>query len=293
MEKVSVIMPAYNAASFIRDAVESAIRQTYPNIEIIVVDDGSTDATADVLREYGSRGLIRYFHQENSGCGSAKNTGFLHAAGEYIAYLDADDIWYETKVERQLACLKANPDAAIVFCDEYRIFEEGEPVKAPPKLKPGEDAYEKLLTECYTTPSTIMLKREVIDSIGPYNVKMAYNEDWEFLLKAGLRYKIAYLPEYLLTRKLHPGSMTSRHYYNAYYFLEVCRSLKGLLDKRRESVLKEYNVKRCWKSVAWLIDRKHFMDGIKLCIQVVRRHPPFVLKLPGLFRRGLGALIKG
>ena len=291
-DKVSAIIPVYNCERFIRDAVESALCQTHPCHEVIVVDDGSTDGTAGVLKQYASTGRITYIYQENKGNAAARNTGLRSATGDYIAFLDSDDFWHDEKIERQLACLRANTEAALVFCDEYRIYGDADPVKHPAKIDDGEDLFEKFLVICYTTISSVMMKREVLEKIGVFNENMRYNVDYELMLRALSRFRMVYLPEYLLTRRKHDGSLTAKHYYVGYSFMDVSNNLKGLINKRQERTLRGLNVKRCWKSAAWLIDRGHFEAGFSVFLKTVRRYPPFMFKLPGLLKRIAGVRIR-
>src|SRR5688500_9583140 len=100
---VSVVIPAYNYGHFVTEAVASALNQTHPHVEVIVVDDGSTDGTADILKPFGSR--IRYIYQPNRGLSAARNTGIRAARGEWVAFLDADDLWHPSKTETQLSAV--------------------------------------------------------------------------------------------------------------------------------------------------------------------------------------------
>ena len=106
---VSIVIPVYNGALYIRDAIESALGQTYKNIEIIVVDDGSTDNLEETLAPYVKQKKVRYFHRENKGLSAARNTGIKESRGEYVALLDADDIFLPQKIGTQIECLKKHP----------------------------------------------------------------------------------------------------------------------------------------------------------------------------------------
>lgn len=119
---VSVVIPAYNAAQFICEAVDSALHQTYPNIEVIIVNDGSTDDTGEIARSYEPR--VRVFDQQNRGIAGARNTGIRHAHGAIIALLDADDIWMPERVARCVALLQDDPTIGFVTTDAYLIFED-------------------------------------------------------------------------------------------------------------------------------------------------------------------------
>ena len=122
---VSIIIPSWNTAAYVGEAVDSALAQTYPNIEIIVVDDGSTDNTKELLQPYADAGKIHYVYQANKGLAGARNTGIRMAKGEYIAFLDDDDEWLPAKLDRQVAFLDADHSVSMVFCKEWLMDAEG------------------------------------------------------------------------------------------------------------------------------------------------------------------------
>src|SRR3989304_775382 len=127
MPRVSVIIPTFNCARFLGRAIDSALFQTYTDYEIIVVDDGSTDATGDVVERYASK--IRYTYQSNKGVSSARNTALSNASGELIAYLDADDMWYPHKLESQVAFLDFHKDCGLVHSDVTMVNEVDEVIR--------------------------------------------------------------------------------------------------------------------------------------------------------------------
>jgi GT2 family glycosyltransferase len=118
---VSVVIPTYNRANLLARAIESALRQTYPRVEVLVIDDGSSDSTASLVKQYDTR--VRYFYQSNSGVATARNAGITQARGEFIAFLDSDDIWHDWKVEAQVAAMRAYPDVGLVWTDMTAIDE--------------------------------------------------------------------------------------------------------------------------------------------------------------------------
>lgn len=124
---ISVIIPSYNYGRFVGEAVDSALAQTYRPIEIIVVDDGSKDITAEVMQAYADNPLVRYIRQENKGLPGARNTGILAATGKYLALLDADDVWEPEKIEQQVAFYEEHADAAIVATDSYEFESDHRP----------------------------------------------------------------------------------------------------------------------------------------------------------------------
>jgi len=119
MAIVSVIIPSYNCARYVEEAIESVLNQTYNYLEIIVVDDGSTDNTREVLKEYIGNGQIKYVYQENQGPGAARNTGIKCAKGDYIAFLDSDDTLTENSIEKRMNLIIRSPEVGLVFSDYY------------------------------------------------------------------------------------------------------------------------------------------------------------------------------
>jgi len=125
MPKVSVIIPTYNCAGFIKEALDSAINQSFSDLEILVVDDGSTDNTAEVLQSYISKKIIKYFYQDKKGVSAARNLGIRESQGELIALLDADDIWLPDKLSLQIELIEKNPDICMVFTDAELFDKKG------------------------------------------------------------------------------------------------------------------------------------------------------------------------
>src|SRR5690606_1176147 len=122
---VSVITPTYNRADFIGEAVESVLAQTYPNFELVIIDDGSTDNTRDILEPYLKDSRIRLFHQQNQGQSVARNRGLEEATGEFICFLDSDNAWFPEKLEKSLKAFDHNPESDVVYGDFVVIDEQG------------------------------------------------------------------------------------------------------------------------------------------------------------------------
>ena len=187
---VSVIMPAYNAEKYIADSIRSVIAQTYSDWELIVVDDGSTDTTAAVVREFVSRdSRIKYIFQENGLPGKARNTGIANSSGPLIAFLDSDDLWIETKLERQTRVLAEN-NVDVVFSDAF-IFkgddttEETKTFKSPAGRFLGPDLLDSLIRLNRIAVLTVLLKRTALDRVGLFEEGKAYHgvEDYDLWLR--------------------------------------------------------------------------------------------------------------
>lgn len=169
---ISVIIPTYNAARFIGDAVNSVLEQTVKPMEVIVVDDGSTDNTESIVKEMD--GNIRYFYQENSGSSIARNTGLEYASGELLSFLDADDIWVKDKLEIQLKLLRNNPEYDVVIGLLYRIPVEKTEEVVSKKIEGGEYA---------TSLGSTIMKKEVFEEIGTFDEELTMAQDVDFFLR--------------------------------------------------------------------------------------------------------------
>lgn len=208
MPLVSAIIPAFNAASFVADAIESALRQTHRPLEVIVVDDGSTDRTPDVLAGFGS--AIDVVRQTNMGLAGARNQGARHARGEWLAFLDADDVWMPEKIEKQLE--RARSGAAMVYTDRENIGElDGLPrIQSEIEVLVEGDAFVQLLTGGNVIPaSSAMVRQQVFRDLGGfYPARRSGAEDWDLWVRLAAQHDIAVCREPLVKYRLHAGAMT-------------------------------------------------------------------------------------
>ena len=220
---ISVIIPAYNRESYLAGAIESVLSQTYPAMEIIVVDDGSTDGTAKVARAYGER--VHYIRQENSGAGAARNAGLARARGSLIAFLDSDDLWLERKLEAQATYLEANPGVDLVFCHMKPFLSpELDPKKAP--------RFDERTTAAANVGS-MMVRREVFAKAGLFPTARNLPEFFPWYARVRETGMSEYtLPELLLLRRVHLTNMV----HDPGFKLAYVRYLKQRLNEKRASV---------------------------------------------------------
>ena len=199
--KVSAIIIGYNDEKRIGRAVESVLAQTYSNLEIIVVDDGSLDSTFAVMQKYESRG-VTVLTKENGGAASARNFGVAHSSGEYIAFLDSDDIWMPEKIEKMVNALPDSENDYLVYSSYLFVDEKGNPFGLK-KVNCGNDAYSLLLrAENPMLPSTMMVSRVAFDSVGGYPEDILVNEDCIFSILMCKRSPAIAIKE-VLTRYSH------------------------------------------------------------------------------------------
>jgi glycosyltransferase involved in cell wall biosynthesis len=207
MATVSIVIPAYNAAKFIRAAVDSALAQTHPDREVIVVDDGSSDTTPEILASYGDR--IRVVRQANQGTAVACNAGVGAARGEWVAFLDADDEWLPGKLARQLAeCSRF----AISHTDSV-CFGDARPAEIRrSSLSPLHQGWvlPKLLISNFIVKSTVMMRRETFLELGGFAGAHDAVEDWPLWLKACAGHELGYLAEPLVRYRVHLQSKSMK-----------------------------------------------------------------------------------
>jgi glycosyltransferase involved in cell wall biosynthesis len=197
--RVSVILPTYNRAWIIEEAVASVLAQTFPDFELIVVDDGSTDDTRTRLSRYGDR--VRYFYQRNQGVSAARNTGMQHATGGLIALLDSDDLWKPAKLARQVAFFDADPKVRICQTEEL-WFRRGQRVNPKRRhRKPSGWIFEPSLALCLVSPSAVMMRRDLIDEMGGFDVSLPACEDYDLWLRISLRCPIHLLDAPLVIKR--------------------------------------------------------------------------------------------
>ncbi len=204
MKTISVIIPTYNYGRFLSEAVDSALVQSYPALEIIVVDDGSTDDTPRIVSAYGDR--ICTIRQDNQGVGAARNAGMAAARGEYIAFLDSDDIWKPEKLEREIALFEADPGLGLVHCGAESFDNAGKTLSILMSGMEGWVAPEllRLDREVITAPgSATLVPKRVADEIGGFDPRLQPSEDWDFCYRIAVRYRVGFVPEVLVRYRLH------------------------------------------------------------------------------------------
>lgn len=200
---VSVIIPSYNSARFIRTTVESVLRQSPPEFELLVVDDGSTDDSAAIVESYKEVRLIR---QPNKGVAAARNAGLALARGEYLVFLDADDVLLPGALEAGLNAFADHPDCAFVYGHCQFIDAEGRLQPTPFRPRLTHDHYHKLLHQCLIqTPGVVMFRRQVVDGFEP---TVNGVEDWEIYLRISRRHGIYDHGQEVLQYRRHDANMS-------------------------------------------------------------------------------------
>jgi glycosyltransferase involved in cell wall biosynthesis len=209
---ISVIIPAHNAARFIRRTLASVLRQTHAALEAIVVDDGSTDETAAIVEEIASGdGRLRLLRSRKLGVSAARNLGIAQARGDLIAPLDADDIWHPQKLQKQLAVMRAGTDRlGVVYCWS-RGIDDNDRVILPSwndSTASGDVLHAIIVRGIAGNGSTPLIKRQFIEVVGGYDTAVTLSEDWKFYTALAAVCEFAVVPQYLVGYRLHEDSAT-------------------------------------------------------------------------------------
>ena len=198
MKKVSVIIPAYNKSNYTIRTVESVLNQDYTNIEIIVVDDGSTDDTKIRLDKYKDK--IFYYYKENQGASEARNLGIKKASGDYLAFIDCDDIFYKTKISKSVEELEKNNEYGFIYTNVDQIDENDIIVGAFDEI--DQYAFSGWIFKClikqnFICNSTLVVRKSCVNVIGFFDKKIFGPADWDFLLRLSLKFRGLYISEKL------------------------------------------------------------------------------------------------
>lgn len=216
--EIDVIIPAYNSARFILGALNSVIAQTYQPKQIIVVDDGSTDTTSAIVSAYAKNCIIPILliKKNNAGLSAARNTGIENSTSPFIAFLDADDMWEKTKLEKQIAVYSAKTftNLGLVYCRYLLIDENNKPLSTtniPPLDKELRGSvYTKLFANntILSSGSGVLLRREVFEVVGKFDTTLKFGEDWDMWLRIAEKYNIDYVDTNLVYIRKHTGNMS-------------------------------------------------------------------------------------
>ncbi|ARV57668.1 glycosyl transferase family A [Nostocales cyanobacterium HT-58-2] len=278
MPKVSVIIPAYNAMPYLKEAVESALKQTLTDFEVLIVDDGSSDGTVEWVSQIKDP-RVRLISQQNQGSSGARNTGITAAQGEYIALLDADDIWEPTKLEKQVRYLEENPAVGLVDTWTVLIDQQGKSTgRVVVSYAEGDDVWKQLVqfkTVC-CCDSTPLIRRSCFEKVGLFNQELPFLEDLDMWIRLASDYRFAAIKEPLVRYRQHPGSKST----NCQGTLEAFRTI---IEKAFESVpaelfpLRERGYGRINLYLAWrAINNKDYDQAINFNHQALAHYPQLI-----------------
>ncbi|WP_273069802.1 glycosyltransferase [Marinobacter sp. UBA2678] len=206
---ISVITPTYNRARFLPAAVASVLSQTFGDFELIIVDDGSEDNTPDVLKPFLADRRVRYVYQENQGQSHARNLALKQATGDFIAFLDSDDVWARDKLEKQLAVFRANSEVDIVHGDEATINEQGSVVSLQNMRRYSGRITRYLLADNSVSITTALVRRRCFDEMGGFDTSVGVADDYELWLRFSARYCYQYEPGIVASYRVMADQISS------------------------------------------------------------------------------------
>ena len=246
---VSVVVPTYNCERYIAQTLDSVLGQSHRQIEVLVVDDGSTDSTADIVGGYGSP--VRLIRQQNQGVCAARNHGFAQSGGEFVCFLDHDDYWFPWKLTRQLEAFEADPKAGVVFTDfalwfpESGVFPHPAGLASPDIGPPPIDEefsgfiYHQFLIDCWALTSTVMIRRGAFAGSAGFDPSLPYSEDWDLWIRLSKQHRFIKLDRVSTLYRQHPeqGNRKLREIDYRTQLLESASRTWGLVsaDGRRVS----------------------------------------------------------
>jgi glycosyltransferase involved in cell wall biosynthesis len=207
MPEVSVIIPTYNSAKYLTDAVDSVLSQTHRDFEVLVIDDGSTDDTPAVIGRYGD--LVRYIRQPNSGVAAARNRGINESLGRYVAFLDADDTWHQDKLKAQVTALRMNPGYLACYTAFTVVSQDLRPLRIT-RNKRVYNTLEDLLLRGNVIGSicTVLYERSIFDAVGGFDASLSQCADWDMWVRIAGRTEFLYLDLPLATYRQHDTNMS-------------------------------------------------------------------------------------
>ncbi|MDR9777310.1 glycosyltransferase family A protein [Rhizobium hidalgonense] len=284
---VSVVIPAFNASTYIERTLRSAMHQTYTALEIIVVNDGSTDDTAKLVEQTAmSDSRIRLLSTPNRGVAAARNTGIEASTGRFVAFLDADDLWHPTKTEKQVNALKRLSSRwAAVYTLHYVINEDDEIIRPGSSDIARGYIYARHLNLKYIgNGSALLVRRDAALEIGGFDSSYAAAgiggcEDLDFELKLAARYFIEVVPERLVGYRKHPGSMSSNHLRMGKSALEVVRrSVAANPNLPRYAIGSAIDATRKYAFWEFRQARRAYLSLLTI-LPILRSDPQFVVRL--------------
>ncbi len=276
MPKVSVVIPAYNAMTYLPETVASVLQQTFSDFELIIVNDGSSDN----VMEWAS-GLedprVKLISQENGGVAAARNTGIAHAQGEYIAFLDADDLWEPTKLQKQAHCLETNPSVGLVYTWTAVIDQLGKPTRNVWTPNTEGNVWEYIVVkDMLSTGSSPMIRQTCFETVGLFDSTVDSCEDRDMWIRIAAHYPFGLVKEPLTLYRRHTENMTNQRQ-------KLIQTLGRVFEKTFQSAPQELlylrghsyghmNLCQAWSS----IDAKNFEEAMQFRKQALLHHPQLI-----------------
>lgn len=261
---VSILVAAYNAEKYVKEAIESALHQTYKNIEVVVVNDGSTDRTPEIVKSYLNDKRLVYFSHPNQGISKTRNKAFELSHGGYITFLDADDLYAPTKVEEEASFLELHPECGAAYCRVLSFYTDApEMMYHYRHAMPSGDIFKELLRHQFINPGTVMMRREVFASEHGFNPDFRDAEDWDLWRRLAYRgVKFGFVDKELHYNRMHRESLSGFHNQVKMKRMNVL-SFEMLFNRMTEEEKKEYGAKGIMRLLRTKLAIAHLLLGEK------------------------------
>jgi glycosyltransferase involved in cell wall biosynthesis len=292
---VSVVIPNFNHAEYLGDAINSVLNQTFRDFEIIVVDDGSTDDSRETVAKFGAR--VRYIWQENSGLSAARNTGIRQARGEFIGVLDADDMYERDFMSVLVPLLRADREAGAIYCGYRFVDVSNQPLpQVEARLVPPDRLFQALVDGNFLVPEAMLVRKRCYDEVGPFEVEFRACEDVDMWLRISKAYKVIGVTNALTRHRILPNSMSTDPSRQTENRLAVIRKHFGpkpqaeneWTEDRRRAYGKAYLASTVEYLQARMADRAYesFRNMVLAC-------PSLLMQLDTFYELGCGEQPKG
>jgi len=263
---VSIIMPAYNAQDYIKQSIQSVVKQTYNNWELLIINDGSTDNTVSIVESFKDTRIV-LFSQENSGVSRARNYGISKAKGDYIAFLDSDDLWKNNKLNVQVSYMKKHPDIVLSYTD-YDSFKLQNEIIKNKQLYPFqiENQHDRLLVFNYIATLTVMLKKEIFQKVDGFDISLFGPEDWDLWIRIAKIGKIAFINQKLALYREHESGISKNRKRQLEQEYKVLRryALQSTNKKLQKYALWFYYL----KYINYLFSQKNYLKSLFLYMKL-------------------------
>ena len=270
--RVSVVIPVFNRLQFLGAAIESVLRQSYPNIEVIVVDDGSPLDPGPVVAQYGSR--LRLIRKANGGLASARNYGVAHAAGDYLLFLDDDDFLEPRAIDLLVAALQANPASAWAAGKFAYVGERGERLSRTHQCQYASgDVYERMIfNNLMGAPSVVLIRTDAIKELGLFDESLLLSEDWDLWLSAAKRFPLVVISDIVTNYRIHGQQISKQWNRHLDYHFRVLRKHKAMARPGTEPLFergigklhRRYGDEAYWRGDDYCAARSHWRAATDL-----------------------------
>jgi len=239
---ISVIIPTYNRYELLKRAISSVLAQTYLAEEIIVVDDGSNDTTSQIQNDFPS---VKYIYQKNSGVSCARNLGIKKAKYEWLAFLDSDDEWLESKLAEQIEFHQQNRDILMSYTDEIWI-RDGVAMTIPKKfIKIAKDLFKENLSYCNIAPSSTMIHKKLLDKVGLFDENLEVCEDYDLWLRITLNHTVGLVNKKLIKKYAgHDNQLSFKHFAMDRFRVITLEKILPHANKKQKEIIKEELIKK-------------------------------------------------